>query len=115
MSDTKSAALAAAEAALRDLEAPKHRLTHARHDLISLKATPSPSSPGMKKVRDDGIAVGEQELVEAEEAYRAHETAHLDDQGDLHRKIEIASQAVLDARGEAHTDQAFVGGPDHAE
>lgn len=105
-----------AEDALAALEAPKHRFHHARHDLKSLKSLAVPQSPALAKMHADMIAAATSEESEAQKAYQEHATLHEDKDkgaGNLVRNIDVAAQVVLDARGEKHTDQAFVGGSAH--
>jgi hypothetical protein len=96
---------------LAALEAPKNRLTHARQDRATLNGAGEPASDVLKAAMASVIIAADGEVAQAETALAQHQADNGGAEA-LARKIAQASQDVLDARGEAHTDQDFIKGPD---
>jgi hypothetical protein len=107
-----------AEANLAALETPKQRFEHAKIDLAGLKkSAEGVTNPTIAAKFAEMIAIAEKEVDEAKTDYIAHRGEFDDEEtgGSLDRSVDEAAQAVLDARGEAHTDQDFKKGDANAE
>lgn len=104
-----------AEATLSKLEGPRQRYHNARHDQATLAdelARADEKHAKRPKVIEALLEAHDEAAVahrEAKEKHDAHANAFREKGVDLDREIDKAAQAVLDARGEKHTETGIKG------